>query len=203
MDKSRTMKTLGTISLTVFLFLVTASVVTYSQDPNDSRPNLTQEEKDKAKNNENDKQEDKATKQEQEREHGQSDDVKQEQGHDKDAARQQEKQEKQEQKEQRSSQGMERDQHQHPAAANQGKHIPDGKFRAHFGRQHTFRVQRTQVINVSQPVVVYGGYSFQLVEAWPADWGFDDNCYIDYVDGEYFLFDVLHPSIRIAVFVVG
>ena len=28
------------------------------------------------------------------------------------------------------------------------------------------------------------------------------NCYIDYIDGEYFLFDLLHPGIRIAVFVV-
>jgi len=196
------MKTLGTISLAVFMLLMTASVATYSQDRDDSRRNQTQEEKDKAKNNENGKQEDKAAKQEQKREHGQPD-MKQEQRNDKDVARQQEKQERQEQKEQRSGQGMERDQHQRPAAANQGRHIPDDKFRAHFGRQHTFRVQRTQVVNVAQPVVVYGGYSFQLVEAWPSDWDFDDNCYIDYVDGEYFLFDVLHPGIRIAVFVVG
>jgi hypothetical protein len=196
------MKTLGTISLAVFLFLITGSAVTYSQDRDDSRPKQTQEEKDNAKNNEKDKQQDKSAKQEQKREQGQSD-AKQEQRHDKDVARQQEKQEKQEQKRQRSGQGMEGDQHEHPAAANQGKHIPDNKFRAHFGRQHTFRVQRAQVVNVAQPVIVYGGYSFQLVEAWPTDWGFEDNCYIDYVDGEYFLFDVLHPSIRIAVFVVG
>ncbi|HZR64592.1 MAG TPA: hypothetical protein VFA85_05545 [Terriglobales bacterium] len=84
-----------------------------------------------------------------------------------------------------------------------GKHIPDDKFRQHFGRQHTFHVQRTEVINVAQPVVVYGGYSFQLVDTWPADWGFDDDCYIDYVDDGYYLFDVLHPGIRIAVIVVG
>ena len=195
------MKTLGTITLAVFSLLMTASLIAYSQDRDHSRPDQTQEEKDKAKNNENGKEEDKA-KQEQKREHGQSD-MKQEQRHDKDVARQQEKQEKHEQKEQRSGQGMERDQHQHPATAYESRHIPDDKFRAHFGRRHTFRVQRTQVVNVSQPVIVYGGYSFQLVEAWPADWDVGDNCYIDYVDGEYFLFDVLHPSIRIAVFVVG
>jgi len=56
---------------------------------------------------------------------------------------------------------------------------------------------------VSQPVVVYSGYSFQLVDAWPVDWGFDDDCYIDYVDGEYFLFNAFHPGVRIAVFVIG
>ncbi len=84
-----------------------------------------------------------------------------------------------------------------------GRHIPDDQFRAHFGRQHTFHVQRTQIVNVSQPVIVYGGYSFQLVETWPAEWSYDDDCYIDYVDDQYYLFDVLHPGIRIAVIVVS
>jgi len=41
-----------------------------------------------------------------------------------------------------------------------------------------------------------------LVDAWPVDWAYTDDCYIDYVDGEYFLFDLLHPGIRVAVFVV-
>jgi hypothetical protein len=41
-----------------------------------------------------------------------------------------------------------------------------------------------------------------FVDAWPAGWGYTDDCYIDYVDGEYFLFDVLHPGVRNAVTVV-
>ena len=57
-------------------------------------------------------------------------------------------------------------------------------------------------MNVSQPIVVYGGYQFQLVDAWPADWSYDDDCYIDYVDDGYYLFDVMHPGMRIAVFVI-
>lgn len=98
-------------------------------------------------------------------------------------------------------QEMGRDQN-HPAA-DRGRHISDDQFRAHFGREHTFHVRREQVVNVSQPVVVYGGYSFELVDAWPSDWSYDDDCYVDYIDGEYFLFDIRHPGIRIAVFVVG
>lgn len=202
------MKTLGTISLAVLFLLMTGSVATYSQD--DSRPQ-TQEEKDKARNNDK-QQEDKAAKQEDkdaskpEKKQEQEPAARQEEHPDKNAAKQGQKQEKQEQKEQRSDQKsdqrMEHDQRQHPAAANQGRHIPDDKFRAHFGRPHTFRVRRTEVINVSQPIVVFGGYSFELVDAWPSDWGFDDDCYIDYVDGEYFLFDTFHPGIRIAVFIV-
>lgn len=202
------MKTLGTISLAVLFLLMTGSVATYSQD--DSRPSQAQEEKDKARNNDKQR-EDKTVKQEDKdaskpEKQEQEPAARQEEHPDNNAAKQEQKQEKQEQKEQRSGQKsdqrMERDQHQHPAAANQGRHIPDDKFRAHFGRQHTFHVHRTEIINVSQPVVVFSGYSFELVDAWPSDWGFDDDCYIDYEDGEYFLFDTFHPGIRIAVFIV-
>ena len=87
----------------------------------------------------------------------------------------------------------------HPAG--KGAHIPDDKFRSHFGRQHTFRVSRPVVVN-NQQTIEYGGYNFVLVDAWPADWAYTDDCYIDYIDGEYFLFDLLHPGVRIAVFVV-
>ena len=80
-------------------------------------------------------------------------------------------------------------------------HIPDNKFHSNFGRGHKFTVRRTTV--QGQPGFVYGGYSFILVDAWPADWGFGDDCYVDYVDGEYFLFDLLHPGIQVALVVVG
>lgn len=86
------------------------------------------------------------------------------------------------------------------AAQGKGGHIPDDKFRSHFGQSHKFRA--STVIVSGQPQFTYGGYSFQLVDAWPADWAYTDDCYIDYIDGEYFLIDLLHPGIRIAVIVV-
>jgi hypothetical protein len=99
----------------------------------------------------------------------------------------------------RAAQGNDRERNEH--AGNRGRRIPDDQFRTHFGREHHFHVQRERVVNVSQPVVVYGGYSWQLAEPWPSDWSYDDDCYIDDVDGEYFMFDDLHPGIRIAVFI--
>jgi hypothetical protein len=79
--------------------------------------------------------------------------------------------------------------------------IPDDKFRANFGRQHTFTV--THVTTVSgRPQFQYGGYSFVVVDAWPAGWAYTDQCYIDYIDGEYFLFDLLHPGVQVALTVV-
>lgn len=76
--------------------------------------------------------------------------------------------------------------------------IPEERFRASYGRQHVFHVNRVTVIE-GTPRFVYGGYTFVLVEPWPAGWSYTDDCYIDDVDGEYFLFDLLHPGVRIAI----
>jgi hypothetical protein len=45
----------------------------------------------------------------------------------------------------------------------------------------------------------YGGYSFGFIDPWPSDWGYSDDVYIVYVDGGYYMYDVAHPGIRIAV----
>lgn len=82
-----------------------------------------------------------------------------------------------------------------------GQRIPDDKFRSNFGRQHTFRVQTTVV--EGQPRFQYGGYWFALSNAWPVGWAYTDDCYVDYIDGEYVLIDLLHPGVQIALIVVG
>lgn len=91
----------------------------------------------------------------------------------------------------------------HPAQGQKGQRIPDDKFRSSFGREHHFRVQRTEIVNQAQPQVVYGGYTFVLQQPWPSEWSYDDDCYIDYVDGSYYLIDLNHPGIQILVFVTG
>src|SRR5271169_5384870 len=51
---------------------------------------------------------------------------------------------------------------EHARPAGKGGHIPDDKFRAHFGHDHHFRAQG--VIVQGQPRFQYGGYTFELVE---------------------------------------
>ena len=85
-------------------------------------------------------------------------------------------------------------------------HIPDPKFKANFGKQHTFTVNRvitTTTVVPNQTQFVFAGYTFIFLDPWPAGWLFTDDCFVDYVDEEYFLFDVLHPGVRVALFVVG
>ena len=99
---------------------------------------------------------------------------------------------------QSNGQSMERAQN---TGERRGGRIPDDKFRASFGRQHKFAIGHPNMVQ-GQPTFQYGGYSFTLVDAWPADWAYTDQCYIDYIDGEYFLFDLAHPGVRLTIVVV-
>jgi hypothetical protein len=89
----------------------------------------------------------------------------------------------------------------HGRPTGKGGHIPDDKFRASFGRQHPFVISRPVIVE-NRPRFQSGGFWFEIVDPWPTVWAYTDDCYIDYIDGEYFLFDLLHPGVRIAVFVV-
>ena len=58
-------------------------------------------------------------------------------------------------------------------------------------------------MNQAQPQFVYGGYTFEFAEPWPSEWSYDDDYYVDYVDGDYYLYDLNHPGIQILVYVIG
>jgi len=196
------MRTLGALATATLLLLFLAAAPAYSQDRDQANPNQQQEEKNKEK----------ATKPDRT---GKPDGAKpaqdQSAGHPDERKNDERRVEQPKQNDNRQPEAarpqeqrleMNRGNEQHQARGQHGKRIPDDKFRASFGRQHAFHVRREQFVNNPQPVVVYGGYSFQLVDAWPVDWGFDDDVYVDYVNDGYYLFDLLHPGIRIAVIVV-
>ena len=104
----------------------------------------------------------------------------------------------QKQKEDRNNPQAKPAQDTHRTGGNTGSRIPDDKFRSHFGREHHFRVSRPVVVS-GQPRFAYGGYTFIFVDPWPVGWDYADDCYIDYVDGEYLLFDLAHPGVSIVV----
>lgn len=81
------------------------------------------------------------------------------------------------------------------------RRISDEHFHAHFGREHYFAVGRVTVV-AGHPHFAYGGYKFEVGQPWPARWAYTDHCYIDSVEGRYFLFNVRHPGVRVAVNVV-
>jgi hypothetical protein len=82
--------------------------------------------------------------------------------------------------------------------AHRGERIPEDRFRAQFGREHHFEMRRPEVVE-GRPRFQYGGYTFVLVDPWPPEWTYSDDCYIDDIDGEYFLFNSRHPEERLAL----
>lgn len=190
------MRILNPLFVAVLALFLAVSLPAYTQDRDESRPAQGHEDKDKAKDKDNDK----AARPQQDRDRAA--DRQQDRAQDRNA---QDRDRAQDRNAQRHEERAENNgQHARPAAAK-GKKIPDQKFHQTFGKQHTFKVQRTQIINNPQPVVVYGGYNFQLIDTWPTVWSFDDPVYIDYdpVEDMYFMFDPFHPEARVAVMVVG
>jgi hypothetical protein len=80
--------------------------------------------------------------------------------------------------------------------------ISDGDYRTHFGRSHSFTVRQvvtTTRIVPNQTQFAYGGYTFIFLAPWPSEWVLTDDCYVDYIDGEYVLIDLAHPGMQIAL----
>ena len=79
--------------------------------------------------------------------------------------------------------------------------IPDDRFHANFGREHNF--------HMGNPVLVggysrfqYGGFWFGFVQPWPSGWYYTDDVYIDYVDGDYYMYNPYYPGTRFSISVV-
>ncbi len=74
--------------------------------------------------------------------------------------------------------------------------ISDDHYRASFGNGHNFHVNRG---DYDHRRFDYGGYSFGFIDPWPLGWGYTDNVYVVYDDGAYYMYDVVHPGVRISV----
>jgi hypothetical protein len=92
-------------------------------------------------------------------------------------------------------------QRQNAVARNHGNHygrISDDRYRAHFGHEHEFRMVRFREVE-GYNRFAYSGYTFGFVQPWPDGWRRDDNVYVEYVEGGYFLCNPRHPGIRITL----
>jgi glucan-binding YG repeat protein len=76
--------------------------------------------------------------------------------------------------------------------------ISDTSYRAHFGRGHSFHMGRPQMIE-GYNRFQYGGYWFGFNEGWPEGWGYNDDFYVEYIDGVYYMFNLRHPGFRLTL----
>src|SRR5579859_189413 len=104
------------------------------------------------------------------------------------------------QKQDRAQQARPAQQTEH-ASNRGGGRIPDTRFRAHFGRDHAFRINHPVMVS-GVPRFRYGGYWFGFVDPWPVSWYYTDQVYVEYIDGGYFLLSPVHPGVQISISVV-
>jgi flagellar biosynthesis component FlhA len=76
----------------------------------------------------------------------------------------------------------------------QHNRIPDDKFRANFGREHTFRVSESDYRNHR---FAYGGYSFGFVGVWPSNWLYTQDVFVVDIGGVYYLCNPMYPGVNL------
>jgi hypothetical protein len=79
---------------------------------------------------------------------------------------------------------------------NSNGRIPDDRYKANFGSEHTFRVTQGDYNNHR---FQYEGYSFGFVGAWPSNWLYTQNVYVIDIDGVYYLCNPAYPGVNIAL----
>jgi len=84
-------------------------------------------------------------------------------------------------------------QDQHEQHANGGR-IPADRYRANFGREHTFRVSQGQYGNRR---FQYGGYWFGFAGAWPSNWLYTQDVFVVEINGVYYLCNPNYPGVNI------
>ncbi|MGB8456350.1 MAG: hypothetical protein WCE50_01450 [Candidatus Acidiferrum sp.] len=87
-----------------------------------------------------------------------------------------------------------------------GYRIPQARYRLRFGANHWFRIHRYPMeLYGGYPRFQYGGYWFGFMDPWPEywadNWYDNDDVYIDYTDGGYYLYNRRYPRDRIAIMV--
>ncbi len=86
-------------------------------------------------------------------------------------------------------------QHQ-PAGNGGGGRIPQARFQANFGRQHTFHVSQADYSNHR---FQYGGYWFGFADPWPSNWLYTQDVFVVDINGVYYLCNADFPGVNIAL----
>ena len=105
-------------------------------------------------------------------------------------ARPEEKNARQEQ--QRAPQAKPEKQEQHVSAGR----IPADRYKANFGREHTFRVSEG---DFRSGRFQYGGYWFGFGGAWPSNWLYTQDVYVIEIDGMYYLCNPMYPGVNLVI----
>jgi hemolysin activation/secretion protein len=91
--------------------------------------------------------------------------------------------------------------HAQAKPANQNEHatagrIPADRYKANFGREHTFRVSQGDYQNHR---FQYGGYWFGFGSPWPSNWLYTQDVYVVEIGGMYYLCNPAYPGVNVTL----
>jgi hypothetical protein len=179
------MKLVGIIGTAVLSLTLGAAAPVYAQEEHQQDEHAQQEDKDKKV------QQDKPAQQEEK--HAQTEQKKAQQEK---PAQQDEKHAQQEQKPQQEKPAAQHEQTQR-AEGNHGR-IPDDRYKANFGREHTFRVNQGDFNNHR---FQYGGYWFGFAAPWPNNWLYTQDVFVVDIGGVYYLCNPVYPGVNVELIV--
>jgi hypothetical protein len=132
----------------------------------------------------------------QQEEHAQQEDKKVQQ----EKPAQQEEKKAQQQEEKKPQQEKPAVQHEPQAQRASGNHgrIPDDRYKANFGREHTFRVTQGDFNNHR---FQYGGYWFGFGAPWPSNWLYTQDVFVVDIGGVYYLCNPMYPGVNVELIV--
>lgn len=94
--------------------------------------------------------------------------------------------------------------HSQPAKAEEkvqrasgGGRIPAERYKANFGREHTFHVSQGEYSGGRR--FQYGGYWFGFVDSWPSNWLYTQDVFVIEIDGMYYLCNPSYPGVNVAL----
>ena len=85
----------------------------------------------------------------------------------------------------------------HRGGDNDRGRIPVDRYRANFGREHSFRVSHDDYDRDRR--FQYGGYWFNFVDVWPSNWLYTQDVFVVEIDGMYYLCNPMYPGVNIAI----
>jgi hypothetical protein len=102
--------------------------------------------------------------------------------------------EKSAQQESTSKQEEKTTQQQHAQPTKHAGGIPADRYKANFGREHTFRVSQGDYNNHR---FQYGGYWFGFAAPWPGNWLYTQNVFVVDIGGVYYLCNPTYPGVNV------
>ena len=103
------------------------------------------------------------------------------------------KQEEKTSQEQHAQQSKPEQQVQRASGSGSGR-IPEDRYKANFGRQHTFRVSQAEYSGGRR--FQYGGYWFGFVDSWPGNWLYTQDVFVIEINGMYYLCNPMFPGVN-------